>query len=197
MMAAVASASLGDAGRGDDPTVNELERLVARLTGKDDALLVPSGAMANLAAVMAHGCRGGEVIVEEAAHIYNSEGGGLSAVAGAVPRPVRGRYGVLDPDDVRAAIRAGGDLVVAPTRLISLENTHNAAGGTVIPLENMAAIREVARRGGHSGPPGRRATLQRGGLPGRSRRRHLPVRGLGVVRAVQGARRPGRRGARG
>ena len=148
MMAAVATARLGDAARGDDPTVNELERLAARLTGKEEALLVPSGAMANLAALMAHRCRGGEVIVEEAAHIYNSEGGGLSVVAGAIPRPIEGRHGALDPGEVRAAIRDGRDLAVAATKLICLENTHNASGGSVIPLESMAAVREVARRAG-------------------------------------------------
>jgi len=148
MMAAIATAPLGDSGRGDDPTVDELERLAASLTGKEEALFVPSGTMANLAALMAHGCRGGEIIVEEASHIYNSEGGGLSVVAGAVPRPVRGRYGALDPKEVRMAIRGPGDLALAPTRLICLENTHNASGGSVIPLENMAAIGEVARRAG-------------------------------------------------
>src|SRR5262245_22295219 len=104
MMAATASAPLGDSARGDDPTVNELERLAARLTGKDDALFMPSGTMANLSAVIAHGCHGGEVIVEQSAHIYNSEGGGLSIVAGAVARPLRGHYGALDPNDVKAAI---------------------------------------------------------------------------------------------
>src|SRR5262245_16867729 len=93
MMTAIAQAKLGDAARGDDPTVNELERLGARLAGKDDAVFVPSGTMANLAAVIAHGCQGGEVIVEATAHIYNSEGGGLSAVAGAIVRPLKGSYG--------------------------------------------------------------------------------------------------------
>ncbi len=124
MMAAVAAARLGDSARGDDPTVAELERLGAALTGKDDALFVPSGTMANLAAVIGHDCRGGEVIVEAGAHIYNSEGGGLSVVAGAVARPVAGRHGVMDPADVAAAIRAGGDAALAQTRLICLENTH-------------------------------------------------------------------------
>ena len=96
MMAAIAVAPLGDAARGDDPTVNELEQLGAEILGKDDALFVPSGAMANLSALIAHGCHGCEVVVEAAAHIYNSEGGGISVVAGAIPRPVVGelrRYG--------------------------------------------------------------------------------------------------------
>jgi threonine aldolase len=148
MMAAVMQARLGDAGRGDDPTVNELERLAADLTGKEDALFLPSGAMANLSAVIAHGCRGGEVIVEEAAHIYNSEGGGLSVVAGAIPRPLKGNYGALDPRDVEASIRGSDDVALAPTKLICIENTHNAAGGMVIPLDNMIAIQAVARRAG-------------------------------------------------
>jgi threonine aldolase len=148
MMAAIATAPLGDSARGDDPTVNALERLAAEITGKEEALFVPSGTMANLAAVIAHGGHGGEVVVEATAHVYNSEGGGLSIVAGAVPRPVPGRHGVLAPEDVAAAIRGSGDAARAPTALICLENTHNAAGGAVLPLENMAAIRAVALRAG-------------------------------------------------
>src|SRR5207248_4560456 len=122
MMAAIATAALGDAGRGDDPTVNELEAIARELTGKDDALFLPSGTMANLSALIAHGCRGGEVIVEEAAHIYNSEGGGISSVAGAIPRPIKGDYGILDPDKVRDAIVGTSNQALAPTRLICLEN---------------------------------------------------------------------------
>lgn len=148
MMAAIATAPLGDSARGDDPTVNELERLGAEITGKEAALFLPSGTMANLSAVIAHGCRGGEVIVEEQAHIFNSEGGGLSVVAGAVPRPLRGHYGSMDPKVVRAAIRDPGDPALAQTKLICLEQTHNAAGGSVVPLENMAAIRDVSREAG-------------------------------------------------
>lgn len=148
MMAAVAQAKLGDSARGDDPSVNALERLAAELTGKDDALFVPSGTMANLAAIIGHECHGGEVIVEGAAHIYNSEGGGLSAVAGAIPRPLPGQYGALDPDDVKAAIVGRGNQALAPTRLVCLENTHNASGGCVVPLATMAAMHEVVRDAG-------------------------------------------------
>jgi threonine aldolase len=109
---------------------------------------VPSGTMANLSAVIAHNGRGGEVIVEETSHIYNSEGGGLSVVAGAVPRPIKGDRGILSPDAVAAAIRGASDYALAPTRLVCLENTHNAAGGTVTPIETMMAIHDVARRAG-------------------------------------------------
>jgi len=148
MMDAVATAPLGDSARGDDPTVARLEEIGRELTGKDDALFVPSGTMANLAAVIAHDCRGGEVIVEEEAHIYNSEGGGLSVVAGAVPRPIKGHHGVLDASEIEAAIKGTTDPAVAPTRLICLENTHNASGGRVMPLEDMAAVQAVATRAG-------------------------------------------------
>jgi threonine aldolase len=148
MRAAIAAARLGDAARGDDPTVAELEQLACRMTGKDDALFLPSGTMANLAALIAHGCRGGEVIVEQQAHIYNSEGGGLSVLAGAVPRPIKGARGLLAPHDVEQAIRGPADLALAPTRLFCLENTHNAAGGTVMAPATMAAIHSVARRAG-------------------------------------------------
>jgi len=148
MMAAIAGAPLGDAARGDDPTVLRLEALACELTGKEDALLLPSGAMANLAAVIAHGCRGAEVIVEEQSHIYNAEGGGLSVVAGALARPLRGERGILDASDVRAAIRGASDVARAPTRLVCIENTHNAGGGSVYPLAVLAAIRGAARGAG-------------------------------------------------
>ena len=150
MMSAIANARLGDSARGNDPTVKELEEIAVELTGKDDALFLPSGTMANLAAVIGHGARGGEVIVEETAHIFNSEGGGLSVLAGAIPRPVKGHYGVLNPDEVKAAIKGSIDLALAPTKLICLENTHNASGGCVIPIENMAAIHRIAA---HAGVP--------------------------------------------
>ena len=148
MMRALNEARLGDAGRGDDPTVKALERLACEMTGKADAVLLPSGTMANLAAVIAHDCRGGEVVVEQGAHIYNAEGGGLSVVAGAVARPVEGRGGVLSPPTCAAALKGTDDPARAPTRLVCLENTHNAAGGTVTPLEMMAALRQVTRDAG-------------------------------------------------
>jgi threonine aldolase len=144
MMKALNAAPLGDAGRGDDPAVNALERLACEMTGKPAALLLPSGTMANLVAVIAHDCRGGEVVVDREAHIYNAEGGGLSVVAGAVARPIESRGGILSPSDVAGVLKGTEDPARAPTRLVCLENTHNAAGGTVTPLETMAALRELA-----------------------------------------------------
>ena len=147
MLEAMRSARLGDSARGEDPTVNELEGVSARVTGKEAALFLPSGAMANLCALIAHGCRGAEVVVEATSHIYNAEGGGISAVACAIPRPVAGHRGVMDPADVERALRGGEDLALAPTRLICVENTHNDAGGIVLPMENLAQLGAVARRG--------------------------------------------------
>lgn len=148
MMAAVASAELGDAARGDDPTVNRLQVLAAEIVSKEAALFLPAGAMANLCAVIAHGAHGREVIVEATSHIYNSEGGGLSTVACATPRPIAGNDGMMAVAQVAAAIRDGSNSAVATTGLICLENTHNSAGGMVLPLQYMAEIRQVADRAG-------------------------------------------------
>lgn len=148
MMAAIAAAEVGDAARGDDPTVNRLEAEAARIAGKEAAVFTPSGTMANLAAVLVHVRPGQEVILEARAHMYNSESGAMSAVAGAVPRPVAGEDGVLEPAAVAAAIRRGGSMHNAPTALLCLENTHNSAGGVVVPLERMAALHAVAKDAG-------------------------------------------------
>lgn len=148
MMSAIASAPLGDAARGEDPTVNALERLGAEWTGKQAALFLPSGAMANLCAVIAHDCRGAEVIVESSSHIYNAEGGGLSVVAAAIARPVAGRDGVMDARDVEHAIRRADDPALAPTRLVCVENTHNDSGGCVWPQADLARLAELTRQAG-------------------------------------------------
>jgi threonine aldolase len=148
MMQAILHARLGDAARGDDPTVNELEALCCELLGMEDALFLPSASMANLTAVISHDSRGGEVIVEESAHIYNSEGGALSVVAGAVARPVAGEGGMLSPKVVSQRIRGTGGLGAAPTRLLCLENSHNAAGGLVMPLAQMEALHQLAKSSG-------------------------------------------------
>ena len=148
MMAAIAKAEVGDSARGDDPTVNRLEERAAELTGKEAALFVPSGTMGNLASVLSHVSPGAEVIVEAGAHIYNSEVASFAAVAGAMARPVAGDNGILDPAKVKAAIKGAGKANVASTGLLCLENTHNSAGGTVTPLDRMAALQGVAKEAG-------------------------------------------------
>jgi threonine aldolase len=143
MRDAMRSAEVGDDVYGEDPTVRLLEELAAAKVGKEAAVFVPSGTMGNLLAVMTHCRRGDEILLESECHIYYYEVGGLSAVAGVVPRLVRGANGVLDPADVKAAIREE-NIHYAPAACLAIENTHNRGGGTVTPAETMAALRQVA-----------------------------------------------------
>lgn len=147
MLQAMATAPLGDDVTREDPTVNRLEALAAERLGKEAGLLVASGTMGNLVAVLAHTQRGDEVIMESECHMYYYEVGGLAAVAGVMPRLVPGRHGVLDPDDVARAIR-GANIHYPTPRLVAVENTHNRGGGTVTPLNVMTAICNIARSRG-------------------------------------------------
>jgi len=147
MMAAIAAARLGDAARGDDPTVAALEARVRALTGKDDALLLPSGTMANLVALIAHDVRGASVVAEATAHLCRSEGDGYALAAGAHLLALRGERGILDAATVAEALARAAS-TEAPPRLLCLENTHNAGGGSVYTVAQLEAMREVAHRAG-------------------------------------------------
>jgi threonine aldolase len=147
MMAAIASARLGDAARGDDPSVAALEARVRELTGKTDALLVPSGTMANLAALIAHGVRGASVVVEAEAHLCRSEGDGYAQAAGAELRALHGKRGILDADAVAHALAARSD-GTPRAKLVCLENTHNAGGGSVYAMAELEAIANAAHGAG-------------------------------------------------
>ena len=132
MREAMAEAEVGDDVFGDDPTVNQLEELAARMLGKEAALFVPSGTMGNLIALLVHCQRGDEVIVGSRSHIYLNEAGGMSALGGIQPCPVQNQPdGTLALDDVLASIRTE-DVHHPITRLVCLENTQNVCGG--IPL---------------------------------------------------------------
>jgi threonine aldolase len=146
MRRAMAEAEVGDDVYGEDPTIARLERVVAELAGKEAGLFVPSGTMGNQIALAAHTRRGVEVIAPVGAHIYEYELGSMAALSGLMPRLVAAPGGVPDPGDVRAAISPGRHR--APTGLIVLENTHNKAGGTVVPLAVARAVGEVARDAG-------------------------------------------------
>ncbi|ACM23118.1 L-allo-threonine aldolase [Thermotoga neapolitana DSM 4359] len=147
MRKAMAQAEVGDDVYGEDPTVNELEKLAAKIFGKEDALFVPSGTMGNQVSIMAHTQRGDEVILEANSHIFWYEVGAMAVLSGVMPHPVAGKNGVMDPDDVKKAIRP--DNVHFPrTSLITIENTHNRSGGRVIPLENMKEIYSIAKEFG-------------------------------------------------
>jgi threonine aldolase len=134
MRDAIANAVLGDDTYGEDPTVKEFEALAAEMVGMEAALLVLSGNMGNLAALMAHGGHGDEVIIDPDSHIYYYEVGGLANIAGYMPMPVPSHAGMLDPTEVAAAIRAP-NLHYPRPRLLCLENTHNRSGGRVVPLD--------------------------------------------------------------
>jgi len=136
-------AQVGDDVLDHDPTTLALEEEVASLLGKETALFFPSGVQANQTALAVHGRAGSEVILEAGAHIFNYEEGAGAALSGLQLRPVPTTDGLLNPDLVRDAIRPSSPYI-HPTSLIALENTHNGAGGKILPFATMAAIREVA-----------------------------------------------------
>ncbi|NSW76394.1 MAG: aminotransferase class I/II-fold pyridoxal phosphate-dependent enzyme [Candidatus Atribacteria bacterium] len=142
-------AELGDSIYGEDPMQRKLEELGASILGKERAIFLPSGTMGNLVALLTHTRRGEEVILEESAHIFTSETGGVGAIAGLTVKPIRGEDGAPSPAAILQAIRP--DNIHYPrTRLICLENTHYRYGGIVPPLEKFRAIRELATEKGLS-----------------------------------------------
>jgi threonine aldolase len=149
MRRAMAEADVGDDVFGEDPTVKVLERRTAELLGKEAALFVPSGTMANQIAVGVHAGPGDELLCDQGAHIYVWEGGGIARHWGVTPRPLAPANGLLSPHDLDGAIRPDDDHYVR-TRLVCLENTHNRAGGRVHPIESVAAISSWARSNGLS-----------------------------------------------
>jgi threonine aldolase len=147
MREAMAAADVGDDVYAEDPTVNRLEERTARLMERDAALFVPSGTMGNQIAVHLLSSRGSEVIGETSCHIFNFEMGAMAALSGALPRPVSAPDGILDPEQIELAIRPAAGFRT-PTSLVVLENTHNLAGGRVVPLDRMRQLVEVAKRHG-------------------------------------------------
>lgn len=144
MRRAMADAEVGDDVYGEDPTVNRLQERAAELLGKEAALFVPTGTMGNQICVRLHTRPGTEVVLEERSHIYNYEMGAAAVFSGVTLRPVRGAEGRLDWNLVRGAIRHSAPYYVTPTSLIALENSHNMAGGSVLPLRTAREICEGA-----------------------------------------------------
>jgi len=143
MRDAMRNAVVGDDYFREDPTVAELEELAAAKLGKEAGLFVTSGTMGNLVSILTHTQRGDGIILEAEAHIYRCETAHLAAVAGVMPKRVKGNKGVLDPADVEEAIFAEG-VLYPRTSLVCIENTHNAAGGTCVTPEQMSALKKVA-----------------------------------------------------
>ena len=147
MRAVMSRAEVGDDVYGEDPTINRLQELAAERVGKEAALFVPSGSMANTIAVLIHAGRGQAVIVGDQSHIYHSEAGGPATLGGS-PMYVVPTHpdGMLDLDKVRAGIADESDDHVAPTALICIENTHNRCGGTILSVEQVEAISTLAHQ---------------------------------------------------
>ncbi|HEV2764772.1 MAG TPA: GntG family PLP-dependent aldolase [Pyrinomonadaceae bacterium] len=143
MRRAMAEAEVGDDVYGEDPTVNRLQERAAELFGKEAALFVPTGSLGNQIAVKLHTRPGTEVVIEERGHLYNFEMAAMSAVSGALPRPVKSAdgSGVLAWADIEPAVH-GSDAAyyVAPTALVAIENSHNLAGGTVYTRERTEEV---------------------------------------------------------
>jgi threonine aldolase len=137
----MAEAEVGDEQRGEDPSVNLLQEMVAEMLGKESALFLPSGTMANVISLAVHCQPGDEVIMDRSAHPFNSEAGALAAVAGSFAQPLDGEWGVFTAEQLEDAVRP--DSRYSPrTRAVSVEQTANLAGGTCWP---MGRIEEVCR----------------------------------------------------
>jgi len=143
MRRAMAEAEVGDDVFGDDPTVIRLQEKVAELLGKEAAIYVPSGSMANQTSIRSQTQPGDEIICHADSHIYHYEAGAPAGLSGCSLRLLQGERGLFTAEDVRAAVRPP-DSHFPQSRLIVVENTHNRGGGTIWPLERVAAIRKVA-----------------------------------------------------
>lgn len=149
MRSAMAAAPVGDDQYGEDPSVNRLQERVAELLGQQAALWLPSGTMANQVALRVLTRPGDEVVVSQESHAAWHETGGGAANAGVQFCAV-GARGVFSADEFEAAIKPRGHTIFPPTTLVEIENTHNRAGGVVVPQSEVAAVCSVARRHGIS-----------------------------------------------
>ncbi|MFH1530092.1 MAG: GntG family PLP-dependent aldolase [Pseudomonadota bacterium] len=144
MREAMLAAEVGDNVFGEDPTIRALEARGAALLGKEAALYVVSGTMANALSIRLTCTPGDELILEEGAHPHHYEGGGPPAFSGVTIRTVPSTHGIMDPADVIAALHPG-DYYRPCQRGIAVENTSNRGGGTVYPMETVRAIAAIAR----------------------------------------------------
>jgi threonine aldolase len=146
MRRAMSEAEVGDDVFGEDPTVNRLEAMVAERLGKDAALFVASGTMANLISQLTHCGRGDEIILGDQSHMFFYEQGGYAALGGIHPRSMRNYSdGTMDLQDIEAAIRPD-DVHFPRTKLIVLENTHNRCNGSPLGVGYIHSVAELARR---------------------------------------------------
>ena len=148
MRQAMASAAVGDESRGEDPSVNALCRRVAELTGKEAAIFLPSGTMCNQIALLVHCRPGDEILTAADSHIVNSEAAGAAALAGAFVRELPSVRGMFEPQALREAARSRTSARAPRPTLVSVEQTHNAGGGSAWSLARLEAVSEAARAEG-------------------------------------------------
>ena len=133
MRKAMAEAEVGDDVYGEDPTVRRLEERTAEVLAKEAALFVPTGSMGNQLSLRVHGRSGTEVILEGKSHIFHYEMAGMAALSGLLPRPVDAPRGRMTKEQVAAWIRPESVYYLPRTSALALENTHNLAGGAIVP----------------------------------------------------------------
>jgi threonine aldolase len=147
MRAAMAEAIVGDEQREEDPTVVALNERVANLLGKDEAIFLPSGTMANLVSILVHCRRGDEIFADASNHLFHFEAGGPAGIAGAMVTPIQGRDGIFTPEMLERSLRVSQHHTPRP-RLVWIEQTTNLGGGRVWPLTTLQAIRSFANNRG-------------------------------------------------
>ena len=147
MRAAMAAAPVGDDQYGEDPTVNALQERIAAMLGKEAAIFLPSGTMANQVALRTLTRPGDDVLVSRESHAVWHEMGGSAANAGVQFTEI-GERGVFDANDVIAAMKPRGHPIYPPTTLVEIENTHNRSGGIVVPQPGVERVCALARERG-------------------------------------------------
>ncbi len=146
MRKAMYEAEVGDDVFQEDPSVNKLQEYAAEILGKEAALFVPSGVMGNQICLNVLTNPGDEVICERDAHIFNYESGSPAALSGIQISPIEGKNGVITPEQVEPFIRPASAYYMARTKVIEVENTHNRASGAIQPLDNIIALRKLAKK---------------------------------------------------
>ena len=148
MRKAMASAEVGDDVYGEDPTINALQERVATMLGKEAAVWVPTGTMANQVALGSLAGMGDEIICDRNCHVVNYEGGAISALWGVQSLVIDGPRGIFTAEAVRAALRSGQGEHDPRQKAVAVENTHNRGGGSIWPLAQLESVADVTHAAG-------------------------------------------------
>jgi threonine aldolase len=141
----MSKADVGDDVYGEDPTVNRLEEMAAKITGKKEGLFIPSGSMGNLIPLYINGGRGNEVLAQLNSHIFHYELASAAALAGVMPVAVKGERGILRPEELQKHLRPQS-YVMPRVSMVEVENTHNREGGTCYSYDQLKSVSDFARK---------------------------------------------------